>query len=171
METVGQSDAELVARCRAGEAEAWNTFVERFSRYVYAICSRGFRLGREDAEDVLQETFLKAYTHLSEFEGHSKFYTWLVRIAVNEELDDLERLLDVIADCLRPGARLCVIAFHSLEDRIVKQRLRAMAGRQGSDGRPARFRLLTKHVVVAGEEERLANPRSRSAHLRAAERI
>jgi 16S rRNA (cytosine1402-N4)-methyltransferase len=94
-----------------------------------------------------------------------------LRIAVNEELDDLERLLDVIADCLRPGGRLCVIAFHSLEDRIVKQRLRAMAGRQGSDGRPARFRLLTKHVVVAGEEERLANPRSRSAHLRAAERI
>jgi 16S rRNA (cytosine1402-N4)-methyltransferase len=72
---------------------------------------------------------------------------------------------------LRPGGRLCVIAFHSLEDRIVKQRLRAMAGRQGSDGRPARFRLLTKHVVVAEEEERLANPRSRSAHLRAAERI
>jgi 16S rRNA (cytosine1402-N4)-methyltransferase len=94
-----------------------------------------------------------------------------LRIAVNEELQDLEQLMEVVADCLRPGGRLCVIAFHSLEDRIVKHRLRAMAGRQGSDGRPARFRLLTKHVVQADEPERLANPRARSAHLRAAERI
>ena len=94
-----------------------------------------------------------------------------LRIAVNGELDELSQLLDVIADCLRPGGRLCVIAFHSLEDRIVKQRLRAMAGRQGSDGRPARFRILTKHVVVAGDAERVANPRARSAHLRAAERV
>jgi len=92
-----------------------------------------------------------------------------LRIVVNHELDELEALLAVVADCLKPGGRLCVIAFHSLEDRIVKRRLRALAGRDG--GGPARFRILTKHVVTASESERRANPRARSAKLRAAERI
>lgn len=96
-----------------------------------------------------------------------------LRIAVNQELEQLEQFLTVIADCLKPGGRLCVIAFHSLEDRIVKQRLRALAGRGPGGvktGTPL-FRLLTKHVVVADREEQVRNPRSRSAHLRAAERI
>jgi 16S rRNA (cytosine1402-N4)-methyltransferase len=94
-----------------------------------------------------------------------------LRIAVNQELEELERFLDIAADCLRPGGRLCVIAFHSLEDRIVKRRLRALAGRQGSGPGPAQFRLLTKHVVVAENAERVRNRRSRSAKLRAAERV
>ena len=93
-----------------------------------------------------------------------------LRIAVNQELTQIERLLDQLADCLRPGGRLCIIAFHSLEDRIVKRRLRALAGRDGTHS-PARVRLLNKHVVVAGDVERERNPRSRSAKLRAAERI
>jgi 16S rRNA (cytosine1402-N4)-methyltransferase len=93
-----------------------------------------------------------------------------LRIAVNQELMQIERLLDQMADCLSPGGRLCIIAFHSLEDRIVKRRLRALAGRGGT-GAAARVRLLNKHVVVAGPEERERNPRARSAKLRAAERI
>jgi 16S rRNA (cytosine1402-N4)-methyltransferase len=92
-----------------------------------------------------------------------------LRIMVNEELDELERFLAVAADCLRPGGRLVVIAFHSLEDRIVKYRLRALAARGGAT--PPVFRLLTKHVVVPSNDERVRNRRSRSAHLRAAERI
>jgi 16S rRNA (cytosine1402-N4)-methyltransferase len=92
-----------------------------------------------------------------------------LRIAVNEELTELERFLEVAADCLRPGGRLCVIAFHSLEDRIAKRRLRALAGKDG--GGPAVLKILTKHVVQASGEERARNPRSRSAHLRAAERV
>src|SRR5580698_5124071 len=92
-----------------------------------------------------------------------------LRIAVNEELTELERFLEVAADCLRPGGRLCVIAFHSLEDRIAKRRLRALAGKDG--GGPAVLRILTKHVVQASGEERARNPRARSAHLRAAERV
>ena len=93
-----------------------------------------------------------------------------LRIAVNQELSQIERLLDQMADCLRPGGRLCIIAFHSLEDRIVKRRLRELAGRAGT-GAPARVRLLNKHVIVAGDEERERNPRARSAKLRAAERL
>ncbi|MES1206710.1 MAG: 16S rRNA (cytosine(1402)-N(4))-methyltransferase RsmH [Pseudomonadota bacterium] len=92
-----------------------------------------------------------------------------LRIAVNEELDEIDRFLTFAADCLRPGGRLCVIAFHSLEDRIVKRRFRTLAGRDG--GGPAVLRILTKHVVVATRDERARNPRSRSAKLRAAERL
>jgi 16S rRNA (cytosine1402-N4)-methyltransferase len=96
-----------------------------------------------------------------------------LRIAVNQELEQLEQFLAMVADCLRPGGRLCVIAFHSLEDRIVKQRLRALAGRGpgGVKTGTPQLRLLTKHVVVAAREEQVRNRRSRSAHLRAAERI
>jgi 16S rRNA (cytosine1402-N4)-methyltransferase len=95
-----------------------------------------------------------------------------LRIEVNDELGELERFLAVAADCLRPGGRLVVIAFHSLEDRIVKWRLRELAGRgRTASASPAQLRLLTKHVVVPGDEERARNPRARSAHLRAAERI
>jgi 16S rRNA (cytosine1402-N4)-methyltransferase len=96
-----------------------------------------------------------------------------LRIAVNDELGEIERFLDVATDCLRPGGRLCVIAFHSLEDRIVKRRLRALAGRDraAATGEAPKMRLLTKHVVVASQEERERNPRARSAKLRAAERV
>jgi len=94
-----------------------------------------------------------------------------LRITLNDELGELERFLDVAADCLRPGGRLVVIAFHSLEDRIVKHRLRALAGRGGAAGRAPQLRILTKHVVVPGDAERARNPRARSARLRAAERL
>jgi 16S rRNA (cytosine1402-N4)-methyltransferase len=90
-----------------------------------------------------------------------------LRIAVNDELGELERFLEEAPGCLRPGGRLVVIAFHSLEDRMVKRRLRALA----SEGAEPALRILTKHVVVASDEERARNPRARSAKLRAAERV
>ena len=58
------TDAELVRACRTGDPEAWNELVERYSRYVYAITARGFRLSDEDAEDVFQDVFTRIYTHL-----------------------------------------------------------------------------------------------------------
>src|SRR5881227_4339978 len=58
------SAAQLVARCRDGDQEAWAALVERFSRYVYAIAAQGFRLREHDAEDVFQEVFAKAYERL-----------------------------------------------------------------------------------------------------------
>ena len=87
-----------------------------------------------------------------------------LRIFVNRELDDLRDLLKAAPQLLKPGGRLVVISFHSLEDRIVKDALR--------DGvKQGHYRLLTKKPVTAGEEEIDRNPRSRSAKLRAAERI
>ena len=59
--TANLTDAELVQRCRRGDAEAWNVLIERFSRYVYAICVQGFRLREQDAEDVFQEVFTRVY--------------------------------------------------------------------------------------------------------------
>jgi 16S rRNA (cytosine1402-N4)-methyltransferase len=87
-----------------------------------------------------------------------------LRIFVNHELDDLKALLEAAPRVLKPGGRLVVISFHSLEDRIVKDALREGA-KQGL------YRLLTKKPVTATEEEIDRNPRSRSAKMRAAERM
>jgi 16S rRNA (cytosine1402-N4)-methyltransferase len=87
-----------------------------------------------------------------------------LRIFVNRELDDLKALLEAAPRVLKPGGRLVVISFHSLEDRIVKDAMREGA-KQGL------YRLLTKKPVTATEEEVDRNPRSRSAKMRAAERI
>jgi 16S rRNA (cytosine1402-N4)-methyltransferase len=100
-----------------------------------------------------------------------------LRIAVNQELLELERFLQDAPECLKPGGRLVVISFHSLEDRMVKRRFRALATRQASgpaallESPPLGYRILTKHVVTASEEELASNPRSRSAKLRALERL
>jgi len=87
-----------------------------------------------------------------------------LRIFVNRELDDLRALMEAAPQLLKPGGRLVIISFHSLEDRIVKDALRQGAKR-------GHYRLLTKKPVTADEEEIDRNPRSRSAKLRAAERI
>ena len=74
------SDAELVQRCRAGDAEAWNELVERFSRYVYAICIRGFRLSDEDAEDVFQDVFTRAYMRLDTLRDDAALRPWIAQL-------------------------------------------------------------------------------------------
>jgi 16S rRNA (cytosine1402-N4)-methyltransferase len=86
-----------------------------------------------------------------------------LRIFVNRELDDLKALMEAAPRVLKPGGRLVVISFHSLEDRIVKDAMRAGA-------KDMNFRLLTKKPVTASEDEIQRNPRSRSAKMRAAER-
>ena len=87
-----------------------------------------------------------------------------LRIFVNRELDDLKALMEAASRLLEPGGRLVVISFHSLEDRIVKDAMRAGA-------KDMNFRLLTKKPVTASEDEIERNPRSRSAKMRAAERM
>ena len=80
----------LVNRSRDGDASAFNDLVRRYERKIYRL-AMNITQNAEDAEDVLQETFLKAYEHLGDFQGNSKFYTWLVRIAVNEALMKLRK--------------------------------------------------------------------------------
>jgi 16S rRNA (cytosine1402-N4)-methyltransferase len=87
-----------------------------------------------------------------------------LRIFVNRELDDLKALLEAAPRVLKPGGRLVVISFHSLEDRIVKDAMRDGA-------RDKHFRLLTKKPVTASEQEIESNPRSRSAKMRVAEKV
>lgn len=89
-----------------------------------------------------------------------------LRIAVNQELDHLEASLRDAADALAPGARLCVISFHSLEDRIVKQTFKALSVQSRGE-----FEILTKRPLVPSENERDRNPRSRSAKLRVMQRV
>ena len=80
----------LVAKAQAGDAQAFTDLVTRYERKIYRI-AKHITQNDEDAEDVLQETFLKAYEHLAGFQGNSKFYTWIVRIAVNESLMKLRK--------------------------------------------------------------------------------
>jgi 16S rRNA (cytosine1402-N4)-methyltransferase len=93
-----------------------------------------------------------------------------LRIAVNHELESLEAALPQAVELLGPGGRLVVIAFHSLEDRIVKQFFRSKSG-YGGEEVSARLRIVTKKPIEVGEEEARTNPRARSAKLRIAERI
>lgn len=83
-------EAALVALAKQGDAEAFTTLVNRYSGKIFRLAQH-ITQNQEDAEDVLQEAFLKAYTHLDSFAGNSKFYTWIVRIAVNESLMKLRK--------------------------------------------------------------------------------
>jgi RNA polymerase sigma factor (sigma-70 family) len=74
------SDAELVARCRQGDAAAWSELVERFSRYVYSIAVRGFRLPDADAEDVFQEVFARTYERLDRLRDDAAIRPWLAQL-------------------------------------------------------------------------------------------
>src|SRR5439155_10483439 len=89
---VEQTDAQLVSRCRAGDPNAWNEFVERFSRYVYAICGRGFRLAQQDAEDVFQEVFARAFERLSELRSDEAVRPWLAQLTRRLCIDRLRLL-------------------------------------------------------------------------------
>jgi RNA polymerase sigma-70 factor (ECF subfamily) len=89
MAAMTRSDAELVGRCRAGDAAAWNELVERFSRYVYAICSQGFRLAEHDAEDVFQDVFTRVYIHLDRLRDDEAFRPWLAQLTRRACLDRL----------------------------------------------------------------------------------
>jgi RNA polymerase sigma-70 factor (ECF subfamily) len=86
----GVDETPLVAQSREGDTAAFGELVRRYEGKIFRLAQHVTQ-NREDAEDVLQETFLKAYEHLDQFQGNSKFYTWIVRIAVNQALMKLRR--------------------------------------------------------------------------------
>jgi RNA polymerase sigma-70 factor (ECF subfamily) len=89
-QVVKEDEPVLVAAAQAGDISAFETLVSRYERKIFRL-AQNITQNREDAEDVMQEAFLKAYEHLSGFQGNSRFYTWLVRIAVNQALMKLRK--------------------------------------------------------------------------------
>jgi RNA polymerase sigma factor (sigma-70 family) len=83
------TDSQLVARCRAGDADAWSALVERYARYVYAICTQAFRFERHDAEDVFQEVFARAYEHLDRLRDADALRPWLAQLTRRVCIDRL----------------------------------------------------------------------------------
>jgi 16S rRNA (cytosine1402-N4)-methyltransferase len=103
-----------------------------------------------------------------------------LRIYVNDELGELEKALDASVDLLKPGGRLCVVSFHSLEDRMVKRFFQLKSGQNKKrtgyavmpvEDDPAEFKMVFKKAVIASEDERHINPRARSARLRVLEKV
>jgi 16S rRNA (cytosine1402-N4)-methyltransferase len=140
---------------------------ERFSRRIARALVEARREAPVDTTGRLAAIVRRAIPHRG---GHvridpaTKTFQAL-RIWVNRELDGLDRFVETAARRLRAGARLVVIAFHSLEDRIVKHTLRALQQRDGA------VQVLTKKPLVPTGDETDRNPRARSAKLRAAERM
>ncbi|MGH3104839.1 MAG: RNA polymerase sigma factor [Gaiellaceae bacterium] len=104
----GVSDAQLVARCRAGDEDAWRELVDRFSRYVYAIAAQAFRLREQDVEDVFQEVFARVYERLDQLRDDEAVRPWIAQLTRRLCLDKVrstkrveiseEELVDVEAE-------------------------------------------------------------------------
>src|SRR3981081_4690023 len=103
---VAEEDAVLVATTKTGDTRAFELLVERHERMIFSLARR-MTGNREDAEDVVQQSFQKAFIHLKKFEGESLFSTWLTRIAINEALMLLRR---------KRGSRELSIAESNTED-------------------------------------------------------
>ncbi|MGH9776214.1 MAG: sigma-70 family RNA polymerase sigma factor [Candidatus Acidiferrales bacterium] len=88
--THAENEGAVVAAAKAGDAAAFEDLVNRYERKIFRL-AMNITQNREDAEDVLQEAFIKAYEHLGDFQGNSRFYTWLVRITVNQALMKLRK--------------------------------------------------------------------------------
>jgi len=167
--TSGETAAQLVARVDEGELAdvIFNFGEERFSRRIAKALVRERVEAPIDSTARLAAIVRRAVPRrgYSRIDPATRTFQAL-RIWVNRELDGLDRFVETAVRRLRAGARLVVISFHSLEDRIVKHTLRAL-----EHGGEAGIRVLTKRPLVPGDEEVRRNPRARSAKLRAAERI
>jgi len=167
--TTGQTAAELLQAAEESEiADAIYEFgEERFSRRI----ARGIVQARTTAPLETTAQLAAIVRRAVPRRGFSRIDPatrtfQALRIWVNRELEGIDAFLTTVARRLRIGARLVVIAFHSLEDRIVKHTLRALAPRDGGT-----MRILTKRPMTPQPDELERNPRARSAVLRVAERI
>jgi 16S rRNA (cytosine1402-N4)-methyltransferase len=136
---------------------------ERLSRKISEAIVRKRRIKPIDTCSELSEIVERVYGRRGRVHPATKTFQAL-RIEVNRELDELQKGLDASVRILKRGGRLCVISYHSLEDRIVKHFI-ARSSKEGS------LKVITKKPLTPGSEEIRSNPSSRSAKLRAAERI
>jgi 16S rRNA (cytosine1402-N4)-methyltransferase len=183
MEKRGPSAADLVNE--ADEAELadviWRYGEERRSRRVARAIVEARKVKRIETTGELAEIVRRAVGPSAKDESDPATRAFqALRIAVNDELGELERGLAAAESVLAPGGRLAVVSFHSLEDRAVKEFVRARAGRTPSPSRhappraverEATLRDLTRKPVLPTESEVAANPRARSARLRVAEKL
>ncbi len=182
MEKSGPSAADLVNNLPERDlADIIYRFgEERFSRRIArAIVARRVEAPFTTTADLAALVRASVPRDPSGIDGATRSFQAL-RIAVNDELGEVERGIAAAMELLAPGGRLVVVAFHSLEDRIASQPMAAAAGRGGASrhdpaallgrARPA-FRLLTPRALRPGDAEASANPRARSARLRGLERL
>ncbi len=167
--SAGDTAAELIAR--TSESDLADTIYaygeERFSRRI----ARAIVAARQDAPIDTTLKLAAIVRRAIPGRGYQRIDPatrtfQAIRIRVNRELDGLDRFIEAAARRLRVGARLVMVAFHSLEDRIVKHTFRAL-----ERSRDAMLKVLTKKPVIPGDEEIRLNPRARSAKLRAAEKV
>ena len=183
MEKSGASAADLVNEGEEGELAdiIWRYGEERRSRRVARAIVEARRTKRIDTTGELAEIVRRAVGPQGRDESDPATRTFqALRIAVNDELGELERGLAAAEQVLAPGGRLAVVSFHSLEDRAVKEFVRARAGRTPGPSRHAppsaaghatTLRDLSRKPVLPSEAEVAANPRARSARLRVAEKL
>jgi len=170
--SAGETAAQLIAS--AGEQELADTIYaygeERFSRRIARRIVEARREAPIDTTLRLATIVRRAVPSrgYQRIDPATRTFQAL-RIWVNRELEGLDVFLGALAKRLRAGARLVVITFHSLEDRIVKHTLRALG--KNADSADAVVKVLTKKPLVPGEAEMAVNPRARSAKLRSAERL
>jgi 16S rRNA (cytosine1402-N4)-methyltransferase len=183
MERAGRSAADLVNE--ADEAEladiVWRHGEERKSRRVAQAIVEARKHKRIETTGELADIVRRAVGPQGRDESDPATRTFqALRIAVNDELDELERGLSAAEQVLGPGGRLAVVSFHSLEDRTVKEFVRSRAGRvpapsrhapPRAEQRRATLKDLTRKPIVPSPAEIAANPRARSARLRVAEKL
>jgi 16S rRNA (cytosine1402-N4)-methyltransferase len=167
-EMQGISAADLVNTLKEVELEKiiFEFGEERFARRIAAAIvmhrSKAKIMTTKNLADIILRALPHGYTRGRIHPATRTFQA--LRIAVNEELEALSLGLEVCFKMLKKGGRLCVISFHSLEDRIVKNKFKSLSFEQEG-------RILTKRPLVATDEECAANPRSRSAKMRGIERL
>jgi 16S rRNA (cytosine1402-N4)-methyltransferase len=178
----GKTAADLVNRAKEDELGAiiFNYGEERFARRVARAIVKARGEDPFTRTQQLAKVIRAVVPHARDGIDPATRTFQALRIAVNDELGELERGLAAAQKMLRHGGRLVVVTFHSLEDRAVKNFLRDRSGKMpalsrhmpaANNNQAATFRILTAKPIPASEEEARGNPRAASAKLRAAERI